>query len=120
MMWWSGAFALAALAHLLRAVSRVPVVVGSLSIPLWVSWLIAPLAGFASSGLVRRALEKQAGVFAQPPLPCLGGCHPKSMEHVRTTPEREPGVRAYGGLSVSHDAIGEDDEAQSPIRARVV
>jgi hypothetical protein len=54
-MWWSGALAAATFAHLLRTMTGAAVTIGSAEVPLWVSWVIVPVAGGASLWLVRRA-----------------------------------------------------------------
>ena len=59
MMWWSGVFAVAAFVHLMRTLTNVSVVVGSLSIPRWLSWAVFPLAGLAAGWLMRRALANR-------------------------------------------------------------
>ncbi len=55
MMWWSGLLAAATFVHLLRTITGGPVVVGSMAVPLRVSWVIVPVAGGASVWLVRQA-----------------------------------------------------------------
>lgn len=55
MMWWSGLLAAATFAHLLRTMTGAAVTIGSAEVPLWVSWVIVPVAGGASLWLVRRA-----------------------------------------------------------------
>ncbi len=50
-MWWSGALATALAAHALRALSGVPVVVGGVDIPLWVSSVVVLVAGSLSAWL---------------------------------------------------------------------
>ena len=54
-MWWSGVLAAATFAHLLRTMTGLPLIVGSVDVPLWVSWVIVPVAGGASLWLVRAA-----------------------------------------------------------------
>ena len=54
MMWWSGVLAAATFVHLLRTMTGLPVTIGSVLIPLWVSWVIVPVAGVASLWLVRK------------------------------------------------------------------
>lgn len=55
MMWWSGLLAAATFVHLVRAMTGVPVRVGSMDIPLWASWAIVPVAGTISLWLIRTA-----------------------------------------------------------------
>jgi len=55
-MWWSGVFALAAFVHLIRAIIGLPLTVGTVSVPVWLSWIVASLAGLASGWLMQRAL----------------------------------------------------------------
>ena len=55
MMWWSGLLAAATFVHLLRTMTGLPVMIGTVAIPLWVSWVIVPVAGVLSLWLVRRA-----------------------------------------------------------------
>ena len=55
LMWWSGLFAAATFVHLLRVALGVDVAIGALHIPMWLSWVIFPLAGAVSLGLVRKA-----------------------------------------------------------------
>ena len=50
-MWWSGVFATAMAVHVLRALSGVPVVVGSVDVPLWVSSVVVLVAGSLSAWL---------------------------------------------------------------------
>jgi hypothetical protein len=77
-MWWSGVFAVAAFVHLLRALANMPVTIGTVAIPMWVSWVVFPVAGFISGWLMRIALErKEQRPFQQPPI-APGGLHPKS------------------------------------------
>ena len=54
-MWWSGLLAAATFVHLGRAMVGVPVTIGSVEIPLWVSYAIVPTAGLFSLWLIRRA-----------------------------------------------------------------
>ena len=54
MMWWSGLLAAATFVHLLRAMTGMPVTIGPVAVPLWVSWVIVPLAGGLSLELVRK------------------------------------------------------------------
>jgi hypothetical protein len=55
MMWWSGLFAAATFVHLLRVALGLDVAIGALHVPMWLSWVIFPLAGAVSLGLVRKA-----------------------------------------------------------------
>jgi hypothetical protein len=55
MMWWSGLLAAATFVHLVRAMTGVPVTIGSVAIPLWLSWVVVPVAGVVSLWLVRKA-----------------------------------------------------------------
>ena len=54
-MWWSGFFALATGVHLLRAILQVPLQVGATEVPLWLSWVVAVIAGALSVACARRA-----------------------------------------------------------------
>ncbi len=54
-MWWSGFFGLAGGVHLVRAVTGLPLAVGGTAIPLWVSWVVFPLAGLTSAWLIWRS-----------------------------------------------------------------
>lgn len=56
-MWWSGALATALAVHAVRAVTGVPVMVGSTDIPLWVSSVIVLVAGSLSAWLGLGALS---------------------------------------------------------------
>ena len=47
-MWWSGFFGLAALAHLIRLVARIPLVVNNWAVPMTVSIGVAIVAGALS------------------------------------------------------------------------
>ena len=49
--------AVAALIHLMRALANIPVTIGTVAIPMWVSWVIFPLAGGLAGWLMRLALE---------------------------------------------------------------
>ena len=53
MMWWSGLLAAAAFVHLLRAMLGMAVTVGTVEIPLRVSWIAGPVAGALSLWLAR-------------------------------------------------------------------
>ena len=64
MMWWSGVFAMAAFVHLLRALSGVLLVVGTVSIPVGVSWAVVLTGGAAASWLMRLAFT--CGASAAP------------------------------------------------------
>ena len=55
MMWWSGLLAAATFVHLFRTMTGVGVTIGSVAIPLWVSWVVVPIAGCCSLWLVRKA-----------------------------------------------------------------
>lgn len=55
LMWWSGLLAAATFVHLLRTMTGVPVTIGAVEVPLWVSWVVVPVAGGASLWLVRKA-----------------------------------------------------------------
>ena len=55
MMWWSGLLAAATFVHLLRIMTGFSVMIGSLVIPYWVSWIVVPVAGVGSLWLLRRA-----------------------------------------------------------------
>lgn len=55
LMWWSGLLAAGTFIHLLRTMTGLPVTIGTVAIPLWVSWVIVPIAGGASLWLLRRA-----------------------------------------------------------------
>ena len=55
MMWWSGLLATATFAHLLRTMTGLSVTIGSVAIPLWVSWIIVPVTGLISLWLIRKA-----------------------------------------------------------------
>ena len=78
-MWWSGAFAVAAFVHLMRALANIPVTIGTVTIPIWVSWMVCPVAGLISGWLMRIALERKQRLPPLPPTTTLGGLHPKSM-----------------------------------------
>jgi hypothetical protein len=55
MMWWSGCLATATFVHLGRGMTGIPVIIGTRTIPLWISWAVVVLAGVASLWLVRKA-----------------------------------------------------------------
>ena len=55
LMWWSGLLAAATVVHLLRVMTGIGVMVGATVVPLWVSWVIFPVAGGASLWLIRNA-----------------------------------------------------------------
>jgi len=55
MMWWAGLLAAVTFVHLIRTMTGLPVTIGSVAIPLWLSWVIVPVAGFLSLWLVRQA-----------------------------------------------------------------
>lgn len=55
MMWWSGAFATATFVHLIRVMSGASLVVGAVTIPLWISGVIVVAAGPLSLWLMQRA-----------------------------------------------------------------
>ena len=79
-MWWSGLFALAAFVHLLRALANVPVAIGMVAIPRWVSWVVVPVAGLMSGWLMRIALKRREQVSShRPPTMAAGDLHLKSM-----------------------------------------
>ncbi len=78
MMWWSGIFTVAALVHVVRAVANMPVTIGTVAIPMWVSWVMFPLAGFIAGGFMNLAVKKKDQVLPQPPTRRGGGFHPQS------------------------------------------
>ena len=55
LMWWSGLLAAATFVHLLRTLTGLPVVIGALAVPVWVSWVVVPTAGGVSLWLVQKA-----------------------------------------------------------------
>lgn len=57
-LWFSGFFGLAALAHLVRLALKVPVTVGTVSVPMSASVLVAAVAGALSVGLLVAALKR--------------------------------------------------------------
>lgn len=109
MMWWSGALGLAAFAHMLRALAGVTLSVGTVSIPVWVSWVVFPAAGIASMWLMRRSLE--ALPIEVVPLPRAQRGQLPVQPPVVPTPERDGG-EGYCGASVGYHFVSEDDEAE--------
>ena len=97
-MWWSGLLAIVTFAHLLRAVMGVPVTVGTIALPLWISWVIFPLAGMGSLWFARRA--RGVGARPVPRAPRTGGggcCHPtSSTTHAPTHVGSSCGIQASG------------------------
>ena len=111
-MWWSGLFSMAALGHLARAFGHAPVTIGAVRIPVWVSWVVVPLAGGAAGWLMRTALEVRHEV-SLPPWERIGGCHPKAAakeEPVQVEKLAHAG-HAYCGVYVStYPFVDEGDE----------
>lgn len=98
-MWWSGLFAAAACVHVLRTLANVPVVIGTMAIPIWVGWVVFPLAGFVSGWLMRIALKRRSEPIPLRPSAIVpGGLHPKSMSREELEPagQRERGSPAKG------------------------
>ena len=105
-MWGSGLLALVTAAHLLRALTGVQVVIGTIRIPVWVSWIVFPVAGFFSGWLMRLALEGQEAVSSKSAAEA-GGCLQNE-----TNESSEPHVcQERCGVLVGHHLVGEDDEA---------
>ncbi len=101
-MWWSGVFALAAGVHLVRTLAHIPVTIGTVAIPMWVSWVVCPIAGVLSAWLARIALEKQQPTPPRPPTMALGDFHPKAAgkdepQHAgQTSGGTRPGAPEWG------------------------
>ncbi len=108
-MWWSGVFAVAAFIHLMRALANLPVSIGTLAIPIWVSWVVFPLAGVLSGWLMRLALERKEPIPPRPPTMTPGGLHPKSMgkEEPQHVGQTYCGIQA-GAADLSDDWPGDD------------
>ena len=106
-MWWSGVCSVVAVGHLVRTFGQVPVTIGTARIPIWVSWVIVPLAGAAAGWLMRTALEATEPPAPLPPWERLGGCHPKTVAH-----EERVGVASLScGVYVStYPFVDEEDE----------
>ena len=51
-LWWAAVCALVAGLHALRAIEHVPVTLGSMSVPMWLSWTVAAVAAVLSLGSV--------------------------------------------------------------------
>mgnify|MGYP001578549838 CR=1 FL=1 len=107
-MWWSGLFALVSASHLIRSLGGIPVTIGTVSIPLWLSWVVFPIAGAVSGWLMSMALR--GGWYASSPSwrEALGAPHPEASE----PPEaRSPG-QPYCGVHAGYHTVGEDDEEE--------
>lgn len=57
-LWFSGFFGLAALVHLARLALKVPVTVGTVSVPMGTSVFVAAVAGALSVALLVAALKR--------------------------------------------------------------
>ena len=103
-MWWSGVFAVAAFVHLMRALANLSVTIGTLTIPMWVSWVVFPVAGFLSGWLMRIALERKQPISPWPLTMARGGFHLKSVG------EEEPqhAGQTYGGIQAGASDWGND------------
>lgn len=91
-MWWSGMFTAAAFVHLVRALANMPVTIGTVSIPTWVSWMVFPVAAYIAGWLMNLVFEKSEQTRPQPPTTAFGGLHPKA------TGKEEPQEVGYCGI----------------------
>jgi hypothetical protein len=98
---------LAGAAHVLRALANLPLAIGTVAVPIWVSWVVFPLAGLAAGWLMRHGLEPEAHGPPLPPWERLGGCHPATL--VR---ESQDTARPYCSILASYHFVSEDDEAE--------
>ena len=76
MMWWSGALGLLAVVHLGRAITSVPVVIGHVDVPIWVSAAVGLVTAVGASWLwwaaeepVRLARLRQTRHIEEPKRP---------------------------------------------------
>lgn len=106
-MWWSGLLAIVAFVHLLRSVLGLSVLIGTVAIPLWVSWVVFPLASGGSLWLARRARRARvqpayrvSGAWG------LGGCRPMSSEEEDYGRAR---TGFYRGIQASVRDVDEED-----------
>lgn len=108
-MWWSGVFAVAAFVHLMRALANLSVTIGTVAIPMWVSWAVFPIAGFIAGWLTRIALERKPQTPPRPPPMASGGLHPKSAgkEELQHAGQTYCGIQA--GASDLSDDWPDDD-----------
>ena len=65
-MWWSGLFGMLTLGHVARLATGAVVIVGRHAVPLWVSQVIAPIAGLLWLGLLARAHRAERCGHAAP------------------------------------------------------
>jgi hypothetical protein len=102
-MWWSGVFAVAAFVHLIRALAGFPVTVGMVAIPLWVSWVVGPVAGVMSGWLMWIAVERKPQTPPWPP-PMASGGFPQSVD------KEEPrhAGQTYCGIQAGASDLGDD------------
>jgi hypothetical protein len=109
MMWWSGLFAVVAAVHAVRAAASLPVLIGSVEIGLWISWLVFPAAAALSLILLRRArAAKPASAGPRAPWEQLGGCHP-------CTRSADELIETQAGpfqLNRCYHMVSEDDEPE--------
>ena len=107
LMWWAGIFAAATIVHLMRALSGASVVIGTISIPLWVSWTVVPLAGCISGWLMRLALEEDKPMCPRPPASASGEPRPTAKQ---TEEASQPAEQPYCGIQAGAHAADDDDE----------
>lgn len=108
LMWWSGVFTVVAFVHLVRSLANIPVTIGTVAIPAWISWVIFPMAGLIAGWLMCLALKQKEQMPSRPPTLAAGGLHPKSsgkeaLQHAGQT---------YCGIQAGDHAVGEDDEPE--------
>lgn len=104
MMWWSGIFAVAAFVHLMRVLANLPITIGTVAIPMWVSWMVCPVAGVVSGWLMRIALEGKPRLPPRPFMMPLGGLHPKSAEKK----DPQPAGQTYCGIQAGAADLSDD------------
>jgi hypothetical protein len=105
-MWWSGIFTAAAVAHLARAVTRVPVTIGATEIPVWVSWMIVSIAGSVAWWLMDVALEEVGQASSEALTPT--SAETRLSAGTRSAAGREQAGQAYCGIHAGAPDWGDD------------
>ena len=88
-MWWSGLFSMAALGHLARAFGHVPVMIGAVRIPVWVSWVVVPLCWKATSQVRLWPPTDRVAPVVPTALAAVPAAHPESL---RLSPTKIDGL----------------------------
>ncbi len=103
MMWWSGVFTVVASVHVVRVVGHLSVVVGAVNLPMWISWVLFPLAGLAAGWLLARALANNNQPTSQ---------HTEGSRQLKVSEPATPpaGGQPYCRIGTGYHTVWEDDE----------